>query len=135
MTSLIMILLPSLTLNTGLSINLELNETFQTLSASQSKFMEQSISDSRLWLNHSWLSLRVYIFEHNVIEKNKQQIVKHRGSLCQFKFNPSIFLLPYSLQAFISEKMYQNYVNVTHRKLSRLHPLDPQMIRSNACVR
>ena len=55
----------SLTLNIVLPINSELDETFQTLSASQSKFMDENIRDSRLWVNHS--CLRVYIFEHHVV--------------------------------------------------------------------
>ena len=92
----------SLTLNTGISINLELDET---LSASQSKFMEQSIRDSRLWLNHSWL--RVNIFEHNVVEKTNNKL-SNIVVVC-VSLN-SIHLSLYCPTAFrpISEKMYRS---------------------------
>ena len=85
----VLILATVLLFNIGLSIN---SESDETLSASQSKFMEENMRDIRLWLNHSWL--RVHIFKHHVVQKKQ---VTNTMVVCVSlnSIHPS-FLLPYT---------------------------------------
>ena len=88
--------------------------------------MEESIRDSRPWLNHSWPSLAesLYFFNITLFRKTSNKLLKHRGSLRQYKFNPSIVFIalqpscPYFREN--GPKVCACHHHATHRAFQRV---------------